>query len=530
MVYPLLLCLFSTFLSPELKQQLTNLNDDVELTVIVHMKTKYPFDLVDHLPIEEKARIFRSIARENQRSLVEYLCCFPEQVKEIKQFWIFNGLHIKATKKIIEAIMNRDDVQYILHNETLNLPELEPQSHSRAPEWNISKVMADSCWAAGYTGDSILIGHLDTGCDFTHPALTGKFSGYWRDCVNTQTQPYDDNGHGIFSAGIICGGDGLGPFPNDIGVAPDAKLVCAKVFDQNGVGQYAWIDAGMQWLADLKVDSGVDIRAVSNSWGGSRYDLHFWNICLTWKSIGILGFWSIGSSGPGQGTCGAPGNYPLVLGSGATDANDIIVSFSARGPAPDSQPWNNTIYWFRQDWNLTKPDIVAPGVNIRSSYTGGSYVTMSGTSWTNPHVAGGVAILSEADPNLTVTQLYNLFLDNTDRPSHGAPYPNNTYGWGRLNVWKALQAVLNINENENNKYSPQIIFLPNPCQDRIKIKPSDIDYSIIVYDITGREVWRTVLTKNASVLNLPAQLKNGIYFLSIATQSRVILKKFVLLK
>ncbi len=101
--------------------------------------------------------------------------------------------------------------------------------------------MADSCWVAGYTGDSIFIGHLDTGCDFTHPALTSKFSGYRRDFVNGLTVPYDDNGHGAFSAGIICG--------------------------------------------------GVD---------------------------------------PGQGNCVAPGNYPLVLGSGATDSLDYIVSFSSR--------------------------------------------------------------------------------------------------------------------------------------------------------------------------------------------------------
>ncbi len=526
----LMVLMFSVFVSPELKIQLENLQDNEKITVIVVMDTEYPFGAVENLPIKEKTDIFKKIAHNSQQNLIDYLQQFISEIEEIKQFWVFNGLHIRATKKIVNELMKRDDISAIIHNGVIKLPKVKGLPNSRTPEGNISKVMADSCWYAGYTGDSIIIGHLDTGCDFNHPALSGKWSGYWRDCVNEQTQPYDDNGHGIFSAGIICGGDGLGPFVDDIGVAPGAKLVVAKVFNASGSGQYVWIDAGMEWIADLKVDSGVDIRAVSNSWGGSTYDLHFWNMCLTWKSIGILGIWAIGSSGPGQGTCNAPGNYPLVLGCGATDSNDVIASFSSRGPAPNLSPWNDTLYWFRHDWNLTKPDIVAPGVNIRSSYNNGGYMTMSGTSWTNPHVAGGVAILCEANPNLTVTQLYNLFLDNTDRPSHGAPYPNNTYGWGRLNVWKALQAALNINENETDRLFQQITISPNPCQGRIKIKPSDIDYSIILYDIAGREVYRTILKKNFSTVNLPGQLKNGVYFLRIDTPSRVIVKKFVLLR
>lgn len=526
MIIYLVLFLSSAFLSTELKEQLINLGEDEEFTVIVHIKAEYPYDLLEHLPIKEKAEILKVIARETQKPLVDYLRCFPEQVKGIEQFWVFNGLHIRATKRIINEIIKRDDIKYVLHDGTITIPETKKLPDSRIPEWNISKVRADSCWNAGYTGDGIMIGHLDTGCDFTHPALSGKWSGYWRDCVNGQSQPYDDNGHGTLSAGIICGGDGSGPFINDIGVAPGAKLVCAKIFDQNGSGLYTWIDAGMQWIADLKVDSGVDIRAVSNSWGAGSYDLHFWNMCLAWKSIGILGIWSIGSSGPGQGTCSAPGNYPLVLGSGATDASDYIASFSSRGPAPDLPPWNDTIYWYRRDWNLTKPDIVAPGVNIRASYNGGGYVIVSGTSWTNPHIAGSVAILCEANPNLTVTELYNLFLDNADATPGGNP--NNTYGWGRLNVWRTLQSALNINEKESNKPSEQITILPNPCQGRIKIEPSDVNHSIILYDITGRKIYKTTVPKNLTILDLPTDLKNGVYFLRIETQKCVATRKIVL--
>ncbi|MEO0095210.1 MAG: S8 family serine peptidase [candidate division WOR-3 bacterium] len=519
----------SAVMSSELRMQLENLQDKEIITVIVLMNAEYPFDAVENFPIKEKAQIFREIARGSQQTLVNFLKQFPEGVNEIKQYWVFNGMHITATKKVIEHLVNRDDVKYILHNGIIELPNEGKNSDIRTTEWNIKKIMADSCWNAGYTGENVLIGILDTGCDFTHPALSGKWSGYWRDCVNGQTQPYDDNGHGIFMSGIICGGDGFGPFVDDIGVAPGSKLVVAKVFNSQGAGQYTWIDEGMQWIADLKVDSGVDIRAVSNSWGSNTYELHFWNICLTWKSIGILGIWSIGSSGPGQGTCTAPGNYPLVLGCGATDSFDNIASFSSRGPAPDQPPWNDTIYWLRRDWNLTKPDIVAPGVSIRSSSSNGGYMTMSGTSLANSHVAGGVAILCQANPNLTVTQLYNLFLNNADSIYYGG-YPNNTYGWGRLNLWQTLQSVPGIKENNKFKVVENIIIMPNPFSGQLKLTNLPDGCNISLYNAIGRKVYICISDKGTIVIALPVSIRNGVYFLEVKTKSDLIVRKVTLLR
>jgi bacillopeptidase F len=525
----LILLVSSVLISPELKVQLENLQDNEKITAIIVMKAEYPFEALENLPIKQKAQIFKEIANNSQRDLINYLNQLPDEVTKIEKFWVFNGLHITASKRIMTELFKREDIKYMLHNGAVRLPESGRLSDIRAIEWNIRKIQADSCWNTGYTGQDILIGITDTGCDFTHPALQGKWSGYWRDCVNGQAQPYDDNGHGVFAAGIICGGDGLGPFTDDIGTAPGARLVVAKVFDQNGGSQYVWIDAGMQWIADLKVDSGVDIRAVSNSWGGGTYDLHFWDMCLTWKSIGILGIWSIGSGGPGQGTCGAPGNYPLVLGCGATDSKDVIASFSSRGPAPNQPPWNDTLYWFRRDWNLTKPDVAAPGVGIRSSYNNGSYAIMNGTSWTNPHAAGGVAIMCQAKPNLTVTQLYNLFLDNADTVPGGYTWPNNTYGWGRINLWRSLQSALHIEEN-NTKELSEITIIPNPCKGILEISLGDYNGLLNIYDVTGRTIFTTLYKNKSRILNLPETLNNGIYFLKIPTPNRVYVKKIVLIK
>ncbi len=118
----------------------------------------------------------------------------------------------------------------------------------------------------GYTGDSIIIGHIDSGVDTTHPTLRGGKLIKWRDFINGIPYPYDDHGHGTHTFGPLCGGDGHGPFTEDIGMAPDVKVIAAKVFSS-----MSYVDPiiVLQWMASLKADSGYDIRAISNSWGGN---------------------------------------------------------------------------------------------------------------------------------------------------------------------------------------------------------------------------------------------------------------------
>jgi bacillopeptidase F len=226
---------------------------------------------------------------------------------------------------------------------------------------------------------------MDTGVDITHPALEGKWlSPYWYDAVNNQPNPYDDNGHGTYTMGIILGGDGFGPFEKDIGVAPGAKFVACKIFNADGSGYSSWIHSGFQKILEWK-SQGVPIVAVSNSWGSIvTTSTEFWQDCLNWKNAGIIPVFAIGGGGPTPGSANTPANFPIVIGVGSTDQNDNIASFSARGPAPNQSPWNNTQYWPRPDWNLTKPDISAPGVNVYSSIPGGGYASWNGTSMACP--------------------------------------------------------------------------------------------------------------------------------------------------
>ncbi len=363
---------FEGKLTTELHSQLASVREGEQIYVIVQMQQRYPYEEIENLSVHGRAQIFKKIAKESQRPLIDYLRQFPDKVDEIKQFWIFNGISMKVAKDIIEEIAKREDVWLVSHEEKITLPPVEEGRRiaCQGIEWNIQKVMADHCWRAGYTGENILIGHIDTGCDITHSALQGKWSGKWHDFISLQPIPYDDHGHGTTTAGIICGGDGLGPFENDIGAAPGVKLVIAKALSYSGIPQP--VIPAMQWMAALKADSGCNIRAISNSWGGTT-SLSYWETCKTLKALEIFPVFAVGNSGPTPRTAGSPGNYPLVIGVGATNNNDSIASFSSRGPAPDSSPWKDTINWYRRDWNLIKPDISAPGVNIRSSVPRDSY-------------------------------------------------------------------------------------------------------------------------------------------------------------
>jgi subtilisin family serine protease len=101
----------------------------------------------------------------------------------------------------------------------------------------------------------------------------------------------------------------------------------------------------------------------------------------------------------------------------------IIAGFSSRGPSPFD--------------DIVKPDVSAPGVNVRSSFPGGGYAYLSGTSMAAPHVAGTAALMLEANRGLSISDIRRI-LEWSAWP-HGSPVPNNTYGYGAIDAFEAVQ-------------------------------------------------------------------------------------------
>jgi subtilisin family serine protease len=181
-----------------------------------------------------------------------------------------------------------------------------------------------------------------------------------------------------------------------------------------------------------------DLRphVVNNSWGDqSGGDPWYRQTVRAWIAAGIFPAFAAGNNAfPPFLVCrttGSPGDYRESFASGATDRNDAIAAFSSRGPS---------------DFGAIKPDVVAPGVDVRSSVRNNGYAAFDGTSMASPHSAATVALLWSALPALTgdvpSTQylLKTSALGRPDARCGDAGPPNNVYGWGRLDARAAIQA------------------------------------------------------------------------------------------
>jgi subtilisin family serine protease len=233
--------------------------------------------------------------------------------------------------------------------------------------------------------------------------------------------------------GTMVGDDGGS---NQIGVAPKARWITA-----NGCcgSEQGLVESGQWMLAPTKL-SGAKPKpkkrphVVNNSWGYTSpgQQTLFDAIIAAWDASGIFGQWSNGNIGPSCNTSGAPGSRPQSYSAGAYDINNVIASFSSRGPGQAGD---------------VKPNISAPGVNVRSSIPTNGYGSISGTSMASPHVAGAIALLWSSSPamnrNVAATK---LALDDSATDTAGAcggtTDDNNTYGEGRLNALELVEAAV----------------------------------------------------------------------------------------
>lgn len=375
------------------------------------------------------------------------------EVTQLKSYWVSNMVSVTSSRGVMERLAKRNDVEKIYLNGKIHLlagEELKANSLEAAGtpgittvEWGIQRVGAPAVWDQfGIDGTGVVVASLDTGVQGDHPALINQYRGYnpvtgsfdqtysWFDAVNgdNTSLPYDDHGHGTHTVGTMVGLDADGT--NQIGVAPGAKWIAAKILDAGGSGLEEWILAAGEWLLAPGGDPSKAPDVVNNSWGGGPgMQEWFRPIVQAWRAAGIVPVFANGNDGPGPGTVASPGNYPESIGVGATDISDGLASFSGRGPSP---------------YGEIKPELSAPGVNIRSSVPGSGYASgWSGTSMAAPHVAGAVALLKQADASLTVDEIEMILTSSAD-PMTNSQYPNvpnNGYGHGILNAYTAVGMV-----------------------------------------------------------------------------------------
>ncbi|MBP3041352.1 S8 family serine peptidase [Bacillaceae bacterium Marseille-Q3522] len=403
----------------------------------------------------------RATAKTTQQELINYLEEEKQKgnVKDYTSYYIVNGLAVTATKEVMEKLASFDAVAKVLPNETrqlykspVSVPQVaEPAAEPANIEWNIDRVGAPQVWEMGIDGTGTVIANIDTGVQWDHPALQEKYRGYdpanpdavnheynWFDATAGQTVPYDDQGHGTHTMGTMVGSEPDGS--NQIGVAPGAKWIAVKAFTASGGTDTDLLQAG-EWILAPKDANGnphpeMAPDVVNNSWGGGPgLDEWYREMVQNWRAADIFPEFSAGNTtlfNPGgPGSIATPANYPESFATGATDINDALASFSLQGPSP---------------YDEIKPDISAPGVNIRSSVPGSNYEGgWNGTSMAGPHVSAVVALLRQVNASLSVDELEEIII-NTAVPLTDATFPespNNGYGYGLVNAFDAVSSIIN---------------------------------------------------------------------------------------
>jgi subtilisin family serine protease len=312
--------------------------------------------------------------------------------------WLDSSVLVRLPGKAIEVIGAISSVDVIFENFTVRIPKVMAQSTSSAPAgtpWHLDRVGAPQAWAAGFKGAGVRVGHLDTGIDASHPELAGRLEAFAEfDAKGDRVagaKVHDTGNHGTHTAGLIAG--------SRVGVAPDSKLLSALVLP-DGAGTFAQVIAGMQWVLDPDGNPATDdgAKIVSMSLGLPGNVTEFAEPTANLIRAGVVPVFAAGNFGPNAGTISSPGNLQEPITVGAIDSRNALAAFSSRGPVNIGGS------------SYTKPDVLAPGVNVTSLAPNGTYISLTGTSQAAPVVAGIAALLRSAKPSADWQTVKNAIL------------------------------------------------------------------------------------------------------------------------
>jgi len=364
-----------------------------------------------------------------------------------KVYTISQTILVKTRIDNISALAELPGIEMISENREVSL--IEPTENYERPLFAktalansaLEAINIRSLWERGLNGSGSLICSFDTGIEGDHPALGARWRGNnggtsaasWF-APHGGDFPSDNIGHGTHVMGVMVGAEGA----DTIGVAPGSQWISAAVVDQ-GVSfstTIADILSAFDWAInpDGNINTTEDVPdVICNSWGIPQgifddCDNTFWAAIDNVEAAGIVTVFAAGNEGPDAESLRNPADRassPLnSLSVGAVDPQTLAVAdFSSRGPSSC-------------DGVSIKPELVAPGVGIYSSYKDGGYRVMSGSSMATPFVAGLVALMRQYNPEATVEEIKNALVQAAN--DLGPAGEDNSYGYGVIDAARVL--------------------------------------------------------------------------------------------
>lgn len=370
---------------------------------------------------ESQSYIITAKASSDINQVITELKSLGLQFQTIRQFPLINAAELALLSSDVE-LLQRQSHFYLTPNQSVSLANTGNQYGNRIRQKESatpSRINASQLHQQGVRGNNVTVAVLDTGT-YSYNALRKNTYGNKRyfGAYDVFTDSFsesstDANGHGthVSSVAVNSSTDAQG---NYFGVAPDANLISVKAFDEHGMGTYADVIEGIEWLITHKNEYNIRVLNLSFSANATS---EYWQdplnraVMKAWEA-GIVVVASAGNSGPDHLSIGVPGNVPYVITVGAmTDAftpddfsDDYIPHFSGQGPTLDG---------------FVKPEVIAPGghvlglMNLQSElaqsypefHNGYRYFEMSGTSQSSAVVAGAVALMLQLDPELSPDQV-----------------------------------------------------------------------------------------------------------------------------
>lgn len=418
--------------------------------------------------LEERA--YEVITRLQQKAAATQPVVLAALAKEInvkqestQALWITNLILAEAKPEAVMALSLREDIDWIEWDADAKLEKYtrsescEELTAINGAEPGLKAIKAPFMWALGYTGNGKVLMTIDTGVDYTHPAINNQWRGNYVPASQAwyypagASLPIDCDEHGTHTVGTMVG---LDPSTKDtIGVAFGATWIGGPGItcpNSSRIALFQWSlnpDNNANTISDMP-------DAINNSW----YDSNVSNECASnnayklvfdaCEAAGIAVVFSAGNNGPNASTITKPKNISTTLVNVFCVANIngnnpayLVESSSSRGPSACGGTGSF----------LIKPEVSAPGADVRSCIPGANYAKFTGTSMAAPHASGAIALLRQAFPTLTGSEIkLALYYSCTDL---GTPGEDNDYGMGLINLEAAYNYLI---QQGNTPVSPTV--------------------------------------------------------------------------